>query len=211
MDENLARFIAHARERGLDFTTIRTLLKTAGWKEEEVAAAFCTEALELPVPEPRSVGSARDVFFHMLAFTALYSWVIGLIVLLFAYVNQMLPDPAWEHYDWFQESAKRTIRQSLATIVVAFPVFVVLWRMLLRDLARSPEKAKGRVRRGLIWLSLFVGAVTLLSDVITLVYYLFEGELTTRFLLKFAILFVVTGTVFTYLALTLRRDAGTSP
>jgi hypothetical protein len=48
--------------------------------------------------------------------------------------------------------------------------------------------------------------VTIMSDVITVVYYLVEGDLTVRFLLKVAALFLVTGGIFIYLALTLRSE-----
>jgi hypothetical protein len=206
MNQDLAAFVAHARARALDFATIRALLLTAGWREEEISAAFAAEALDRPVPSPRVVGTARDAFFHVLAFTALYTWVIALIVLAFQYVNLALPDPAWVESHWFGQQTRAAIRQALASVVVAFPLFLVLWRLLLRDLARHPEKARSRLRRGLIYVSLFVASVTLLSDVITLVYQLFEGELTQRFLLKATILFVVTGGVFVYLALTLKTD-----
>jgi hypothetical protein len=56
-------------------------------------------------------------------------------------------------------------------------------------------------------LSLFVGAVTILTDVIIVVYYLVEGDLTVRFLLKVFVLFVTTGALSVYLALVLRSEA----
>jgi hypothetical protein len=83
-------------------------------------------------------------------------------------------------------------------------MFLLLWRAVLRSSERQAEKGMSGARRWLTYLSLFVGAVTLLGDVITLVYFLFEGELTLRFVLKVAVLFVITGAVFVYLALTLR-------
>jgi hypothetical protein len=54
---------------------------------------------------------------------------------------------------------------------------------------------------------LFVGAVTILTDVIVVVYYLVEGDLTVRFLLKVLVLFVVTGALSVYLGLVLRSEA----
>ena len=58
-----------------------------------------------------------------------------------------------------------------------------------------------------MYLSLFIGAVALVSDVITLIYYIFEGELSLRFVLKVVALFLVVGSAFLYLALTLKSDA----
>ncbi len=204
MDERLVQFARNARGKGMDFATLRALLLSAGWKEKQVAEVVCAQELGMEVPEPRGASTARDAFLHALSFAALYTWVISVVVLYFTYVNLAWPDPAWEQGDAFARSTRSTIRWSLASVFVAFPLFVVLWRMLLREMASHPEKAKGAARRWLTYFSLFVGAVTLVSDVITLVYFLFEGELTLRFVLKVTLLFAITGATFVYLMLTTR-------
>ena len=149
----------------------------------------------MPVPEPYGAGTARDVFFHLLAFTALYTWATSLILLLFTYVNFAFPDPAWRASFDSLETALSNTRAALAALVVSFPSFLIFWHILLREVRRQPEKAKGAVRRWLTYLSLFVGAVILATDVTTLIYYLLEGQLTVRFLLKVAALFVVAGSL----------------
>jgi hypothetical protein len=204
MDPNLSTFIQHARERGLDYATIRSLLIDAGWKDKVVGRALAEQMLDVPVPRPAGGGSAKDTFFHLLAFTALYTWVISLIALLFTCINVTWPDPAWPVYAYSHEYVSSSIRWALAAIVVAYPVFLLLWRGLLRAFARDPERRQSRVHRWLTYLSLFCAAVTILTDLITLVYYAFDGELTTRFSLKVLVLFVVAGATFLYLALTLR-------
>lgn len=103
-----------------------------------------------------------------------------------------------------------SIRWALAAIVVAYPVFLFLWRHLLRAMEREPERRQSRVHRWLTYFSLFCAAVTILTDLITLVYFAFEGELTARFLLKVLVLFVVAGAAFIYLALTLRGEPETA-
>ncbi len=103
------------------------------------------------------------------------------------------------------------IRAWLATLIVSFPLFLLVWWYLLREVRIAPEKASGGVRRWLSFLSLFVGAVTIMADVITVVFYLVEGDLTVRFLLKVTVLLLVTGTLFMYLALTLRSGAEAQP
>jgi len=132
--------------------------------------------------------------------------VISLIALLFTCINVTWPDPAWPEYAYSRQHVNSSIRWALAAIVVAYPVFLLLWRSLLRAFARDPERRHGRVHRWLTYLSLFCAAVTILTDLITLVYFAFEGELTPRFLLKVLVLFVVAGATFLYLALTLRGD-----
>jgi hypothetical protein len=206
MPENLSRFIDHARQKGMDLATISLLLRSSGWKDREIAEAFAARELAMPLPERAGVGSARDAFLHLLAFTALYAWAISLICLCFTYIDLKLPDPATRQPAYAVDAALAAIRVFLSTIIVSFPVFLFVWWRLLSEVRRNPELAKSGVRRWLSFLSLFVGAVTIMGDVITVVYYFVEGDLTVRFLLKVAALFVVTGGIFIYLALTLRAE-----
>jgi hypothetical protein len=156
------------------------------------------------------VGSARDAFFHLLAFTALYAWAISLISLFFTYIDFAFPDPATRTSTYAVEAALSGIRWSLATLIVSYPLFLLIWSFLLREVRISPEKGMSGVRRWLSFLSLFVGAVTILTDGITVVYYLVEGHLTVRFLLKVLALLVITGGLFLYLALVLRSEGEVS-
>ena len=93
MPDNLSRFIEHARHKGMDPGTIFLLLKSAGWKEQEIGAAIAARELEMPLPERAGVGSARDAFFHLLAFTALYAWIINLMCLAVIYISFAFPHP----------------------------------------------------------------------------------------------------------------------
>jgi hypothetical protein len=226
MDEELTRFVDHARDRGLDHATIRRLLLSGGWKEEDIADAFCTRDLELPIPKPAGVASvradggrrrespwprrARDAFLHLMAFGALFMWATSLILLFFAYINLALPDPAWRMSQALVEEIHSVIRFQLATVIVSFPLFLALWHFLLREVRRDPAKARGAIRRWLAYLTLFVGAITLSGDVMTLIYFLLEGQLTARLLLKAAVLFLITGSLVLYLAFTLRSEADTA-
>jgi len=190
----------------MDHATIFLLLQSEGWKDKEIAEALAARELAMPIPERAGIGSARDAFFHLLAFTALYAWAVSLIFLLFSYIDFAFPDPAMRTSDYAIAGALSSIRASLATLIVSFPLFLLVWWFLLREVRMAPEKAKTVVRRWLSFLTLFVGAVTIMADVITVVFYLVEGDLTVRFLLKVLVLLVITGALFVYLALTLRSE-----
>lgn len=206
MDQRLTRFINHARGKGLDHGEIFMLLCSSGWKEKQIAEALAARELELPIPERAGIGSARDAFLHLVAFTALYASAISLILLFFTYVEFWFPDPATRTSTYAIEAALSGIRAQLATLIVSYPLFLLAWGYLLREVRESPEKAKSGVRRRLSFFSLFVGAVTIMSDLICVVYYLVEGDLTVRFLLKVLTLLAITGTIFVYLSLVLRAE-----
>jgi uncharacterized membrane protein (DUF106 family) len=54
------------------------------------------------------------------------------------------------------------------------------------------------VRRWLTYLTLFVSAGVLIADLVTMVYNVLGGELTTRFVLKVLVVGAIAGGVFWY-------------
>ena len=207
MNPDLAAFLEHAKLKGMDHGTTRMLLLSAGWKEKEVARALAEHALEMPVPSPPDAGGAREAFLHLLLFAALYASAIAGVSLLFDCINRFLPDPALGEDARPNVWTLRGIRWSLATLLVSFPAFVWLSRFLLREMSAQFEKAWSGVRRWLTYLTLFAAAVALAADVVTLVFYLLEGELSVRFLIKVAIVCIVAGMTFAYYLQTVRMPA----
>jgi hypothetical protein len=193
VDQPLGPFIDHVRAKGLDHATIRMLLLSAGWKEKDIARGLVEHSLDMPVPVPPDVGGAREAFLHLVAFAALYTAVISVVSLIFTYLDLLLPDSALSQYRPGVEQVHALIRWGISTVIVAFPVLIWVTSILLREMYATLDKARRPVRRWLTYLTLFAAAVTLGIDLITLVWSVLSGELTSRFLLKVAVVFIVAG------------------
>ncbi|TSC78606.1 MAG: hypothetical protein G01um101425_1008 [Candidatus Peregrinibacteria bacterium Gr01-1014_25] len=202
----LTPFITHARGKGMDHATIRLLLLSAGWKEKDIAEALAAEGLSMPVPVPPDRGGAREAFFHLLTFASLYVTLVSLTILFFTYINRLFPDLAFEGRTLVPDDFSG-IRWSLAATIVTFPLFLFLSRLLLREMRDHPERAWSAIRRWLTYLTLFITALALIGDGVTLLFYLLEGELTARFLLKVGVVFLLAGLTFIYYFLALRAPA----
>ena len=208
MNGDLAAFLEHARSRGMDPGTIRMLLLSAGWKEKDVARALAEHALDLPVPQPPDAGGARDAFLYLTAFAAMYAAASSGLSLLFGLLNRVLPDTALEPGGGAADWHLTALRWQVATLLVAFPAFLVTSRLLLREMRASQERAWSAVRRWLTYLTLFVAAVALGTDFVTLLYYFLEGDVSLRFVFKVAAVALVAGLAFTYYLRTVRMPAG---
>ena len=68
-----------------------------------------------------------------------------------------------------------------------------------------PEKRNLRIRKWLIYFTLFAAALIIIGDLVALIFSLLGGELTVRFLLKVVTIFFVAGSVFYYYLWDLRR------
>lgn len=201
MDPQLSAFIEHARGKGMDHATIRMLLLSAGWKERDIARALSAQALDLPVPMPPDIGGAREAFLHLLTAGALYTAVGHVLGLVFAYVNLKWPDPATAALQ--VDVDRGLIPQAMAAVLVSFPLFLGLSVFINREIAASPEKARGLVRRWVMYLTLFLAAGTLILDLIALVAGLLQGEVTARFLIKVLVAGLIAGAGFVYFLKTL--------
>lgn len=210
MEQNVIDFIAHAREKGMDHATIRVLLLSAGWKEKDVAQALAAEGLEMPVPQPVRAGRAREAFLYLLTFTTLYITVISLVIMLFEMIDRKFPDAARE--DWYSSDySLSTIRWSLATIIVTVPIYLGMSRLIARDIRQHPETAHSPIRRWLTYLTLFVAAVTVIFDLITVLYSFLQGDLTVRLVLKASVLFAIVAGLFLYYLSSLRTPVEDAP
>jgi hypothetical protein len=205
--QELELFVRDALGRGASRASIETVLAGSGWPPEQIRSALATYAevdFPVPVPRPRPYLSAREAFLYLLLFASLYlaAWNLG--SLLFDLINHAFPDPADSEYE--VAGLGPSIRWAASCLIIAFPVFLFVARYLGRELARNPVKRLSAVRRWLTYLTLFVAAGVLIGDMITLVYNVLGGELSTRFLLKVGVAGVIAGAVFGYYLQDLRHE-----
>jgi len=148
----------------------------------------------------------RDVFLHLLNILTFYLSIIGFIMLYIQYISALFPDPL----NFYYTAIANSVRVSTSMFVVAVPVFILTAWLLAKDLALNPEKREGRLRKWLIYLTLFIASVTIVNLII-LVYNFLSGELTIQFFLKTLVVLLVAIAVFGYYIWELRRkDSGTS-
>lgn len=140
---------------------------------------------------------------HLLAMGLLYVGTFNFLKILFVYADKLFPDALDPYYN-----PASAIRWPVAILVVVFPVFLWVSRFLTRDITANPAKADLKVRKWLVYLTLFLSAVLIIGDLVTLIYNFLEGDLTARFLMKIGAVLVVAATIFRYYLHDLRRAAG---
>jgi hypothetical protein len=208
LSQELVGFVKEGLARGVARDEISGVLIKAGWPTDQVGRAMAMYAetpFAIPVPRPNTTASMRDALLHVLMFfTLLVScWNFGSLV--FEFIDRAFPDPAMRNA-YAYGSTLEAIRWDLSSLIVAFPLFLVLsWRVSL-GIRRDPTKRASKTRRSLTYIMVFVGALTLIGDVITLVYNFLGGELSTRFLLKVLTVALIAGTVTAYYLADLRSE-----
>lgn len=194
-------FIERAKAGGVSDESLVGILTARGWPEKEVYRALAEHYEKLTgieVPDRRGAGTpAKDAFFYLLTFAALATWTIAAGSLAFTLIDRWLADTLFSTgYGAAYDVASAS--WSLASIIVAFPVYLLLSRTVVRDVRRHPEKLNSPVRKWLTYLALVIAACVFIGDLITALTYFLQGEITTRFLAKALVVLVLSGAVFFY-------------
>lgn len=145
----------------------------------------------------------RDVFMYLLVTAALYASVVSFIALWFAYIDVLAPDQLGYCYT----CSLNQIRWASSVLVVVFPVFALVFRWLRKVYLQSPDKRELKVRKWLMHFTLFLAAVTIIVDLITLIFNFYSGELTLRFLLKTLVVLAIAAAVFGYYIWDIKKGA----
>jgi hypothetical protein len=192
INEELLSFVKEALARGVSRADIENALLQAGWKPDQVKCALTAFAqideFPIPVPRPKLYLSAREAFMYLVLFTTLYLATFNFGRLIFQFINLAFPDPA--AYAEFADSARQAIRFSVASLVIAFPIFLYL----------------SLLSKWLTYMTLFVAAGVIIGDLTTLVYNFLGGELSLRFGLKVMTVAVIAGGIFGYYLWDLRQE-----
>ena len=208
INEELLSFVRGALVRGLSRAQIEDALLQAGWRPDQVKSALAAFAqidkFPIPVPKPKPYLSAREAFMYLVLFTTLYLSTFNLGRLVFQFINLGFPDPA--AYAGFAESARQAIRFSVASLIIAFPIFMYLSLLIGRTIKRDPSKRTSKVRKWLTYMTLFVAAGVIIGGLTALVYGFLGGELSPRFALKALTVGIIAGGIFGYYLWDLRQE-----
>ncbi len=158
--------------------------------------------METNIVRPKA--SPKDVFLHLFAMGTFYFSVVNFILLVFEYINRAFPD-AVSGYAGYLSGSDSTIRFALSSLIVIFPVYILTMWYINKQYEKMPEKKDIRIRKWLVYLTLFIAAGTVIGDLVALINTFLSGEITTRFILKVITVFFVAGASFSYYLWDLKR------
>lgn len=205
MNKELQAFLEEAKRQGASDESLVALLRGRGWPEEDAYRALA-DHYEIrsgaAVPLYKRSISAKDAFFYLLSFSMLGTWTIALASILFTAIDRWLKDPLNPGTSTYYQTAN-----SLACVIVAFPVYLFTMRYILGEVEAHPEKLDSPVRKWVTYLALLIAAGIVVGDLITFLTSLLRGDLTARFVSKVAVVLAIAGGVFWYYFGSLQRGA----
>jgi hypothetical protein len=208
-NSKVSEFIERARANGASEQSIVGMLMARGWPEKEAYEALAVQYERLTgieIPSRRSVGTAaKDAFFYLLVFATLATWTIGLGSLSFTLIDHWLADALFSP-GFYPGIETYAVASALASILVAFPIYLLVSRTIIREERNHPEKLDSPVRKWLTYMALVIAAGVFMIDLITALTTVLRGEITSRFLAKTFVVLVISGGVFFYYFVGVRKS-----
>src|SRR5580704_2026910 len=185
-NQPLLDFIDAAKGHGASDEFVVALLRQNGWSEKRIYQAFAAwyeahTGAAVPSGGGR-IEAAKDAFLYLLAGITLGIWAVQLGALLFSSIDRAFPNPALDYATANFELGN--IADELASVIVGFPVFLLVTWLIVRGVQRQPERLESPVRKWLTYIGLVATASTMIGDVVTFLAYLLRGDLDARFVLK---------------------------
>jgi hypothetical protein len=189
---------------GLSKAEIKEELLAVGWSEEEADEAYRDGLVALGIPLPSEgnrptlakKSSTVDVVVNFFSFIILGIVATALGTLYFQVINESFPDPLAAMARGGEWYTTRAIHHAIASLIIAFPLYYAAMRIWFSKFRDDEGRTESRLSKWLTYLVLLVAAVTIVGDLIAVLFKLLQGEISARFLLKALTIFVIAGIIF---------------
>lgn len=150
----------------------------------------------------------KDFFLWAGAMVALWAGVVAFIALVFDYINYAFPNVL----AYYPSDPWGSVSYEMASLIVLAPVFLILMRVIRRNIAADPSRNDIWVRRWALYFTVFAAGATIVIDLITLIMIYLRGEeITLAFLLKVLVVLLVAGAGFLHFLADLSGYWRTNP
>ena len=208
-DDPVLAFVHSAKALPIEDASIIALLRQAGWGERRAyaaIAAYYEGQLGARVPQRGSrARSAREAFLYIISFITLGVWACALGHFLFAIIDHQFPDlnRPLDHV----ESLREAVSWDVASIIVAFPIYLLSMWKIADVIGRRPEAVESKARITLTYAALVIATIIVVSDLVFFLATLLRGGLTLPFGLKSAVAILIAGATFWYYVGTVQHEA----
>lgn len=152
--------------------------------------------------------NAKYAFYYLLSLVSLVLVAISVGLVSFAIIDRTVADAlmvgSYYNYD-------NQLRFAISALLIAGPIFYLMSRLIVRGLKKEDLSINSGVRRWLTYFIIFVSSMIILGVFIGVIRSFLLGELTSRFILKAATIFLISGLVFSYYFYDIKRADFVAP
>lgn len=216
MNDALTTYVENRLRAGVVKAEIQEELLAVGWSEEEgihaYKAALVSSGLPVPVEGDRKAyikkSATVDVIVNFFSFILLSISAFSLGTLFFQVINKFIADPldTTKNYYWYDQSWNiEAIHYAMASLLISYPLYVLTMRIWFKRFREDEGRSESKLTKWLTYLVLLIASVTIVGDLITVVFTFLQGEVTLRFFTKALVIFVIASLIFVFYYLERKR------
>ncbi|MFH0833805.1 MAG: DUF5671 domain-containing protein [Patescibacteria group bacterium] len=146
---------------------------------------------------------AKHAFFYLVAFFALGFTATAIGQVVFQLINKLIVETTDSYSGTY---AQDILRFAISSLLIAGPIYYLATRKINSALAKKELDPDSSIRKWLTYIAIFVAAAVGIGDLIFTLNSFLNGELTLKFLLKAATIFVIVGGFGWYYLVDLKRS-----
>jgi type II secretory pathway pseudopilin PulG len=147
--------------------------------------------------------SAKFTFLYLLSLIALSFFAIASGMVLFQVINKNIADIVESYGMRYNIEA---LRFALSAMLVSAPIYLVTVWQINKNLFNGKLPADSGIRKWLTYFILLVASFVILGWAIAVINNFFNGELTLKFILKALTVVAISGAIFSYYLIDIRRE-----
>lgn len=148
----------------------------------------------------------KEVILQILSIAALYVSVGAFFGVMFAFIDALFPGVVTTVGIF--DVPNSSVRFAVATLIIAFPIFVWLSRVVEQHVATLGAGTEFLTRKWLLYITIAIAGAAIAGTAIGVLYSYLNGEITARFISKALTIVLVAAAGLTYYRALLK--AGTS-
>ncbi len=211
--QQLETFVIEKVRSGTSKGDIKEQLLAVGWSEDEADEAYARALIKSGVPIPNEgtrgmytkKSSVLEVILNLFSFILLGVVVTALGMLFFNIISYFFPVSEQVYNLSLVQAMRDAIHYATAALIIGFPLYYMSMQLWFRKFDEDEGKVESKLTRWITYLVLLVAAVTMVGDLIAVLYTFLQGEATVRFFLKGITLFSLAGAVFGFYLLERKR------
>jgi len=141
---------------------------------------------------------AKFSFYYMLSLVTLFIISISTGVIIFEIIDKIFLDPVLENFN-------SGITGAFSGILIATPIFYFINNKIYTGLKNGEIDLGSEIRKWFSYFILFVSSVVVIAHLISVLNNFLEGGLTLNFVLKALTVLIISGLIFTFYFLDIKR------
>ncbi len=211
-EKTVASHVAARVRDGASKQAITEELHAVGWSDDEIDAAYAEALVASGVPVPTSEtrgglsrrASTLDIVVNFFSFILLGIVSTALGTLYFKVIDKFFPDPlAYSSY-WYNYN-NDAVHYAIAALIIGYPAYYFVVRFWFKRFREDTGKVESKLTKWLTYLVLLIASVTIIGDLIAILFTFLQGEISARFFLKALTVLVISGAVFGFYFLERRK------